>query len=71
MVMVPEAVNVPEPEYAPKGVIEMLPAELEFPLIATAAEELINVPPVPEFVVSLTVVAPEVDWSLIVPADML
>jgi hypothetical protein len=71
MVTVPEEVKVPEPVYAPRGATVMLPAELEFPFIATAPEEFTNVPPAPEVVAALMVVAPEVDFNLIVPADML
>ena len=71
MVTVPEDVKVPEPVYAPKGETVMLPAELEFPFIATAVEASTKVPPAPEVVAALIVVAPEVDFNLIVPADML
>jgi hypothetical protein len=71
MVTVPEDVKVPEPVYAPKGETVMLPAELEFPFIATAVEAFTKVPPAPEVVAALIVVAPEVEFNLIVPADML
>jgi hypothetical protein len=71
MVTVPEDVKVPEPVYAPKGETVMLPAELEFPFIATAVEEFTKVPPAPEVVAALIVVAPALDFNLIVPADMI
>jgi hypothetical protein len=49
----------------------MFPVELEFPFIAAAAAELSIVPPAPEVVAALIVVTPEVEFNLIVPADML
>jgi hypothetical protein len=48
----------------------MFPTELEFPLSATAVEAFTNVPPAPEVVAALIVVAPEVDLNLMVPAEM-
>ena len=66
----PEAVNEPDPVYAPTGLNVKFPAEVEFAYTANAAAESIVVPPTPEVVAALTVVAPVVDFNLTVPPEV-